>query len=84
VFYTKLLDLLPDYEPTMFEICSSSIVLIQLRMCEGQIVCILLVDYCGLVSTIKTSLPIILHDAHKENINFNNYLSVSIANFLAR
>jgi hypothetical protein len=30
VFYTKLLDVLPDYEPIMFEMCRSSIVLIQL------------------------------------------------------
>jgi hypothetical protein len=30
VFYTNLLDILPDYEPIIFEICRSSIVLIKL------------------------------------------------------
>lgn len=30
VFYTKLLDVLPDCEPVIFEICKSSIVLVQL------------------------------------------------------
>jgi hypothetical protein len=30
VFYTKLLDVIPDYKAIMFKICRSSIVLIQL------------------------------------------------------